>query len=150
MLVKDIMTRATKSIRPDTRLQEAAALMCLNRFTTLPITDENDKLIGILAERDVLSYLFPKVGEFMHSGAAKVDFESYELDYKKVLPLKAIDLMTKNVISVSSETPLLKAVATMAKGNLRRIPVVDDGKLVGIVSLGDIHRAIFLKSFASG
>jgi CBS domain-containing protein len=58
--------------------------------------------------------------------------------------------MTKNVISVSSETPLLKAVATMAKGNLRRIPVVDDGKLVGIVSLGDIHRAIFLKSFASG
>jgi CBS domain-containing protein len=67
-----------------------------------------------------------------------------------VLPLKAIDLMTKNVISVRSETPLLKAVATMAKGNLRRIPVVDDGKLVGIVSLGDIHRAIFLKSFASG
>lgn len=148
MLIKEVMTRATKSIHPTTKLQEAAALMCLNRFTTLPVVTEDNKLVGILAERDILSYLFPKVEEFMYGGAAKVDFESYEVDYKKVLPLKAVDLMTKKVISVTSDTPLLKAVATMAKANLRRIPVVDNDKLVGIVSLGDIHRAIFIKSFA--
>lgn len=148
MLVKDIMTRNVKSISPDTKLQEAAALMCLNRFTSLPVV-ENDILIGILAERDVLSYLFPRVEEFMEEGMSKVDFESHELDYKKVLPLKAADLMTKGVIFVAPSTPLLKAVAVMARHNLRRIPIAEMGKLVGIVSLGDIHRAIFLESFAS-
>lgn len=147
MQVKDVMTRSVKSVGPDTKLQEAAALMCLNRFTTLPVVAENDKVVGILAERDILSYLFPKMEEFM-GGGAKVDFELYERDYNKVLPLKATDLMTKKVLSVSSDTPLLKAVATMAKSNLRRIPVIDADKLVGVVSLGDIHRAIFLKSFA--
>ncbi|EDN65851.1 CBS domain protein [Beggiatoa sp. PS] len=71
-----------------------------------------------------------------------------EADYKKILPLKAADLMTRNVMTVSPDIPILKAVSVMAKNNFRRIPVAEGIKLVGMISLGDIHRAIFMKSFS--
>lgn len=148
MLVKQIMTRAVRTISPETKLQEVASLMCLNRFSSLPVVAEGDILVGIIAERDILSYLFPKVQDFM-DGMAQVDFEKQEADYKKILPLKAADLMTKGVISIAPDMPLLKAVSVMAKNNFRRVPVAENKKLVGIISLGDIHRAFFLESFSA-
>ncbi|MDM8561574.1 CBS domain-containing protein [Candidatus Parabeggiatoa sp. HSG14] len=147
MIVKEIMTRAVKSITPETRLQEVASLMCLNRFSGLPVVEDDDKLIGVVAERDVLSYLFPTLKDIME-GTGGLDFESMEADYKKILPLKTTDLMTRKVIAVRSDMAILKAASIMARNNFRRIPVADDGKLVGIISLGDIHRAIFIKSFS--
>ncbi|NJO17751.1 MAG: CBS domain-containing protein [Thioploca sp.] len=149
MLVKEVMTRAVKTITPETRLQEVASIMCLNRFSGLPVVEENDKLVGILAERDVLRYLFPSIKDIMTDGMGSIDFEGMEAEYKKVLPLKAADLMNSTVISVNPNMPILKAVSIMAKNNFRRIPVTEENnKLVGMVSLGDIHRAIFMKSFA--
>jgi CBS domain-containing protein len=147
MIVKEIMTRAVKSITPDTRLQEVASLMCLNRFSGLPVVEDDDKLIGVVAERDVLSYLFPTLKEII-DGSGVVDFEGMEADYKKILPLKVTDLMTRKIIAVRPDMPILKAASVMAKNNFRRIPVADGGKLLGIISLGDIHRAIFIKSFS--
>ena len=151
MLIKEIMTRAVKSITPDTRLQEVASLMCLHRFSSLPVTEDNDKLVGILAERDVLRYLFPSIQDIMQ-GMGSMDFEKMENDYQKILPLKAADLMIPNVITVDPEMPILKGVSVMAKNNFRRIPVAEENKtgkkLLGIISLGDIHRAIFMKSFS--
>ncbi|MDY6994134.1 MAG: CBS domain-containing protein, partial [Pseudomonadota bacterium] len=105
-----------------------------------------NELLGILAERDILRYLFPDLRELME-GTASIDFEKMETDYKKVLPLKVEEIMTKNVITVSPDIPILKAVSIMAKNNFRRIPVADNKKLAGVISLGDIHRAIFMKSF---
>lgn len=151
MLVKEVMTRAVKTITPETRLQEVASIMCLSRFSGLPVVEEGDKLVGILAERDVLRYLFPSIKDIMTDGMGSIDFESMEAEYKKVLPLKASDLMNSGVISVNPNIPILKAVSVMAKNNFRRIPVTEENnQLVGMVSLGDIHRAIFMKSFASG
>ncbi len=105
MLVKDIMTRAVKTITPETRLQEVASLMCLNRFSGLPVVGEDNELLGILAERDVLRYLFPDLRDLME-GTASMDFEEMENDYKKIFSLKASDLMTKNVMAVSPEIPI--------------------------------------------
>lgn len=147
MLIKEIMTRAVKTVSAETSLQEVASLMCLNRFSGLPVVEGDDKLIGLIAERDVLRYLFPQTKDIM-VGMSTLDFESLEDDYKKVLPLKVAELMTPNVITVSLDTPILKAVSIMARNHFRRIPVAEGDKLVGMVSLGDVHRAIFMKSFA--
>jgi CBS domain-containing protein len=146
MLVKEVMTRAVKTITPETRLQEVASLMCLNRFSGLPVVEGEDDLIGFLAERDILRYLFPDLRDLME-GTASIDFERMEIDYKKILPLKASEIMVKSVITVPPDIPILKAVSIMAKHNFRRIPVAEGKKLAGVISLGDIHRAIFMKSF---
>jgi len=57
--------------------------------------------------------------------------------------------MTRNVISVRPGTHVLKAAATMATNKFRRIPVVEDGKLLGVVSLGDVHKALFKNQVAT-
>jgi len=147
MLVKEIMTRAIKTITPETGLQEVASLMCLNRFSGLPVVEGEDTLVGFIAEKDVLGHLFPAVRDIM-TGMSALDFEGMESDYKKVLPLKTADLMVSNVITVDPDMPLLRAVSIMARNKFRRIPVAEGNKLVGIISLGDIHRAFFIKSFS--
>lgn len=145
MLVKDVMTHPVKTIKPDTGLEEVTSLMCLKRYSGLPVVDDNQKLVGFIAERDILRYLFPSIKDIMANMEA-IDFESMENDYKKVLPLKAADLMIKGVITISPDLPILKAVSIMARNNFRRIPVAEEDKLVGMLSLGDIHRAIFMKN----
>ncbi len=147
MLVKEIMTRAVKTVTPETGLQEVASLMCLNRFSGLPVIEGEDTIIGFIAEKDVLGYLFPAVSDIM-TGMSTLDFEAMESDYKKVLPLKTADLMISNVITVDPDMPILRAVSVMARNKFRRIPVAEGRKLVGIISLGDIHRALFMKSFS--
>ncbi len=149
MLVEEIMTRAVEAITPETSLKYVASLMCLKRFSGLPVVEEDNQLVGILAERDVLRYLFPDIKDLMLQSMSSIDFEGMEDDYKKVLPLKAADLMVRNVTTARPDMPILKAVSVMAKNNFRRIPVADGNKLVGMISLGDIHRAIFMKSYSA-
>lgn len=148
MLVKDVMTDPVKTVKADTSLQEVTSLMCLKRYSGLPVVDDNQQLIGFIAERDVLRYLFPSIKDIMEN-MQSIDFEAMENDYKKVLPLKAADLMIKGVITISPDMPILKAVSIMARHNFRRIPVAEENKLVGMLSLGDIHRAIFMKNFTT-
>jgi predicted transcriptional regulator len=148
MLVKDVMTDPVKTVQADTSLKDVTSLMCLKRYSGLPVVDDNQQLIGFIAERDVLRYLFPSIKDIM-ANMESIDFESMENDYKKVLPLQACDLMIKNVITISPDMPILKAVSIMARHNFRRIPVAEENKLVGMLSLGDIHRAIFMKNFTS-
>jgi CBS domain-containing protein len=149
MLVEEIMTHAVEAITPETSLKDVASLMCLKRFSGLPVVEEDNQLVGILAERDVLRYLFPDIKDLMLQSMSSIDFEGMEDDYKKVLPLKAADLMVRNVTTARPDMPILKAVSVMAKNNFRRIPVADGNKLVGMISLGDIHRAIFMKSYSA-
>jgi predicted transcriptional regulator len=63
--------------------------------------------------------------------------------YKEVLERTVGELMAKNPISVDPDMHLLRAATVMVKHNFRRIPIAENGKLVGMLSLGDVHKAIF-------
>ena len=67
-----------------------------------------------------------------------------EEKYKGVMCLKIKEVMTPNPMTFASYTPVLKAASFMVLKNLRRIPVVDDGKLSGMISIGDINRGMFI------
>ncbi|MES9971238.1 MAG: CBS domain-containing protein, partial [Candidatus Thiodiazotropha sp.] len=97
MLVSEIMTRTPKTVTPDTKLLEVVSLMCLFRYSGLPVV-EGEKLIGIIAEKDVLHRMFPTLEEIM-DGISSPDYESMMLKYKDVVNLKVSDLMTPNVIT---------------------------------------------------
>ena len=146
MIVQDIMNTAVKTANADTMIKDIASIMCFNKISGVPVVDNNEKLIGVLSEKDILKAMFPDVEQFMHEGA-KPDFESIEADYKGLLDKKAEDLMTQTVASVSADMPLLKAASLMCVKKIRRIPVTDtNNKLVGIISIGDVHKAIFQDS----
>jgi len=143
MIVKDIMNTAVKTASPDTLVKDIASMMCFNKISGVPVIDNDEKLVGVLSEKDILKAMFPDVEQFMQEGA-KPDFESIEADYKTLLDKKAGDLMTQTVASVSADMPLLKAASLMCVKKIRRIPVTDSSnKLIGIISIGDVHKAIF-------
>lgn len=143
MIVKDIMNQSVKTAKNDTLIKDIASLMCLNKISGVPVIDDENALIGVLSEKDILRAMFPDVAQLMAEGI-KPNFESIEADYRNVLHKKAGDLMTQTVASVTPDMPLLKAASMMCVKNIRRIPVTDNNnKLVGIISIGDVHKAIF-------
>ena len=146
MRVDEVITRSVRTATPATRLEEVAAVMCLNRLSGLPVVDDAGKLIGFIAERDILHYLFPSLDDLMGSSGLR-DFEQMEQQYGATLGLTVADVMHRGAVSVTPETPLLRATSVMVRHKFRRIPVADaEGKLAGIVSIGDIHKALFKHS----
>jgi len=143
MIVKDIMNTSVKTANANTLIKDIASTMCFNKISGVPVIDNEEKLIGVISEKDILRAMFPDVDQIMQEGA-KADFESIEADYKGLLDKKAEELMTQTVASVQAEMPLLKAASLMCVKKIRRIPVTDkDNKLIGIISIGDVHKAIF-------
>ena len=146
MVVKDIMNHSVKTAKADTLIKDIASIMCLNKISGVPVIDDDGALTGILSEKDILKAMFPDVTQIMEGGL-KHNSELIESDYKDVLYKSAGDLMTQAVASVRPDMPLLKAVSMMCVKKIRRIPVTDNNnKLVGIISIGDVHKAIFQES----
>lgn len=148
MIVEDIMNTSVKSAAVETSIKEIASVMCFNKISGMPVIDENDKLVGVISEKDILRSMFPGIDEVIKEGGAP-DFEAHETDYKSLLEKKASDIMTKAVASVSPDMPLLKAASIMCVKQIRRIPVTVDDKLVGIISIGDVHKAIFQENLVN-
>ncbi|MHB8415013.1 MAG: CBS domain-containing protein [Acidiferrobacteraceae bacterium] len=148
MLVKDVMTTRVKTALPDTTLRDVAILMVFYHISGLPVVDENHTLRGVISEKDVLRAMYPKVGEAMKM-AQMPRFEDLEHEYRDVLDMPTSTYMTESVFTVGPEDPILRAVAEMFAHKIRRIPVAIAGKLVGILSIGDVHKAVLRKTFDS-
>jgi len=137
------MNTSVKSATADTPVRDIAAIMCFNKISGVPVIDSDNKLIGVLSEKDILRNMFPDIKTVMEQGGTP-DFEAIELDYKDLLHRRVGEIMTQTVASVTPDMPLLKAASLMCSRQIRRIPVTDkDGVLLGIVSIGDVHKAIF-------
>ena len=144
MQVKEIMTVSPKTVSPDMLIKDVAMMMLIENISGAPVVDEQDNIVGIISEKDVLIHMFPTLDELMNE--TRPDFEELENNYQVTMTLTVEELMTKTVSTVSSDMPCLKAASIMWMRKIRRIPGADDGKLVGIISIGDVHRAIFKNS----
>jgi len=148
MIVRDVMSRSVRSVTPDTKVMEVASLMCLYRFHGLPVVEEGNRLVGFIAEKDVLHSLFPTVERLMEEGMGNVDLDREMAKYKDVLVRRVSELMTPNPVVVGPDVHVLKGATVMVRHRLRRIPVAEDGILLGVLSLGDVHKAIFHANLA--
>lgn len=149
MYVKDIMSRNVKTVTADTPMSSVVADMCLYRISGMPVVKADNQLQGFIAEKDVLHHLFPTLEDAMNL-RLHVDFEGMEANYRNVLTLQVMDLMTTKVITVSPDMPILQATSLMVKNRFRRIPVAEGTTLVGMLSLGDVHKALFKQAVTGG
>lgn len=145
MKVKEIMTTNIKSAKADTPVRDIVEVMCFNKISGLPVVDDDNNVVGVISEKDVLKKMFPDISDVAKEEGMP-DFEKMEKDYSDALMLKTGDIMTKLVASANPDMPIMKAVSIMCVQKIRRIPVVEGRKLVGIISLGDVHKAIFANS----
>ncbi len=148
MKVSEVMSRGTVTCKADDTLHDATQKMVMRRCGSLPVVDDEDesKLIGVITIRDTMLPLYPNFGEYIHDAKSARDFEDMEENYKRVMCMKVKSVMTPDPMTIESDKPVLKAASYMGLKNLRRIPVVDDGALVGMVSIGDINRGLFIKN----
>lgn len=145
MLVKEVMTKSVKGVFVDTPMSNVVSMMCLYRISGLPVVDKDNQLIGFVAEKDVLHHLFPSLEDLM-SNMATINYDELFDQYKDVFHLKVKDLMVNNVVAVAPDMHILKATSVMVKHKFRRIPVAEGNKLVGMLSIGDVHKAAFHQS----
>ena len=147
MLVKDIMTTNVRTVTSDKKLGEVVSLMCVYRFSGIPVVDDG-KLVGTVSESDVLGKMFPKLEDLMDS-MSTVDYDGLMKQYGNVVNVQVKDVMTPAVITIKPNMHILQAASMMCGRKFRRIPVAVGDELVGMVSMGDVHKAIFQNTLAT-
>lgn len=147
MNVEDIMTTNVRTVSSDKKLGEVVSLMCIYRYSGIPVVDDG-KLVGTVSESDVLGKMFPKLEDLMR-GMSGVDYDAQMEQYGDVVSITVKDIMTPVVISVKPDMHILQAASVMVGRKFRRIPVAIDDKLVGMVSMGDVHKAIYQSTLAT-
>ena len=141
MKTGDVMTTGAATIRPDASLSDAARLMVEHRISGLPVIDRQDRLIGIITEDDFLSAeRKPRLVGLLAEGAAKV---ASELNARRVE-----EIMTRDPVAVGADVPIEEAVELMTRHKVRRLPVVTEGKVVGILSRSNLMLAFLRKAQA--
>ena len=143
MNASDIMTRDILSVGPDAAIAEAIRLMLDNRISGLPVLDETGRLVGILTEGDLLRR--GETGTERHRprwleilmGPGRLAEE-----YVRTHGRRIAEVMTRDPVSVSPDTPLQEIVALMERHRIKRVPVLDGDVAVGILSRADLLRGL--------
>jgi CBS domain-containing protein len=139
----DVMVRDVVTVRPDTDVADATKLLAEHDVSALPVLDKDGNLIGMLSEADLIHRA--DIGTGKHrpwwleavTGATTLAEEFAKSHGKKVG-----EVMTTGVISVTEETPLSEIAALFERKRIKRVPVVKDGKLIGIVSRSNLIQAL--------
>lgn len=144
MKVIDVMQKKVDSVSPQTSVLDAAKLIFGHGHTGLPVVSgKSEKLVGFITDQDILSRCFPSIKEYVEDVVHARDFDSMEKKLQEIMRMKVKDVMSKSVISIHKDEPLLKAESIMKVKDIARLPVVDaNKKLIGILTKRDIFRAM--------
>lgn len=139
MFVRDRMSSPVTTVTPNTPYQEALRLMRERKFRRLPVVDADQKLVGIVSERDLLHA----------SPSPATSLSVWEMNYL-LSKLKVEQLMTSKVVVVSPDTPLEEAARLMVEHTIGGLPVVDaQRRVVGLITETDIFKA-FVEMLGTG
>lgn len=142
LTAKEIMTTPVYTVRPTDPLKRVVALLCMHHISGVPVVDGKGHLVGLISERDVLQAMYPNRPELRQKRRGK-PLKALEKGVRELGTLQAKDIMVREVITAPPDADPLRLASIMATRKIRRIPIVEGKKLVGIVSQGDVYRAIF-------
>ena len=146
MKAAEIMAKDVVSVRPEDSVREVALLMLERRISGVPVVDAERRVLGVVSEGDFLRR--PELDTDRPGGGWLSFFLSEEeraRGFVKSHGLKARDVMTQPAVCVAPEAPLAEVVRLMERGGVKRLPVVADGKLVGIITRADLLRAFAMR-----
>lgn len=138
MMVREIMSKEVVTVRPETPLKEVARILAERRISGVPVVAPDGAVLGVVSERDVL---FKERQSDDYRGPLGWLFEDTEVVRWKHEAREAGDTMTTPAITIASGRPVADAARLMLDMAVNRLPVVDSGRLVGIVTRADLVRA---------
>ncbi len=137
MIIERRMTRNPVTATPDMSVADASALMKREKVHRLPVLDKEHRLVGIISEKDIL-YASPSPVSTL--SIHEMAYLLSQLTVKK--------LMTRDVVTISKDTTVEEAARLMVDQDLSSLPVLENGKLIGIVSKSDLFK-ILLELFGA-
>ena len=144
--VKDIMTREVKTVSPETEIAQAAKLLLSERINGVPVVNKNGEVVGILCQSDLIaqqkSIPIPSLFTLLDGYIPLTLLSRLDKEVEKIAATKVNHAMTPDPTTVNSETDIDKVAALMVEKNYHTLPVVDDGKLVGIVGKEDVLKTL--------
>lgn len=153
MKVKEVMSGNPITLNPKDTVKAAATKMAMYRISGCPVVDESGKMLGVLTELDILEALKTQYKQLRMLMPPEISFgisfvevirerEAMEA-FKEIGATKVEDVMVKEVVRVDPEDNVEKAIQLMVKHKIHRILVLQEDKLVGVVTRGDILRGFF-------
>ncbi|HRF07679.1 MAG TPA: CBS domain-containing protein [Xanthobacteraceae bacterium] len=143
MQAKHVMVSPVKTGDSEMSVRDVALILTENRISALPIVDQANKVIGIVSEGDLIRRA--EIGTEKHrSWWLSLFTSNWQLaqEYSKSHAGKVKDVMTTDVICVAPDTPLSEVARLFERHGIKRVPVLDHGRLAGIVTRGNLVQAI--------
>ena len=143
MHVRDVMVTPVITVKPSTTVKEAAELFLARKISVTPVVDSEQKLVGIVSEGDLLHRV--EAGTERYRSWWLEGFignDTLAAEYVKAHGRKVSDVITRKVITASPQTPLHEVATLMEKNAIKRVPVLENGQLVGIVSRPNLIQAV--------
>jgi CBS domain-containing protein len=144
----DLMTRDVAVVGPETSLFDAVKLMAQRRISGMPVVDASGSIVGMLSEGDLLRFrqgYTERQSHWLEMLAEGTNLAAEFLEGIHEQQHKVKSVMAKSVITVTEDTPAREIASLMYGKNIKRVPVVRDGKLAGIVARSDLVRALAQK-----
>jgi CBS domain-containing protein len=143
MKARDVMVSPVITVSPRASVKEVAKTFLDRHISAVPVVDDNGKLVGIISEGDLLHRA--EAGTERQRPwwlRAFVGLDALAAEYTKAHTRKVADAMTREVITASPETPLHEIAALLEKNSIKRVPIVENGQLVGLVSRANLIQAV--------
>ena len=150
MQAVDVMTTNVVTVQPDTGVREVAGLLLKHRISAVPVLDADRHVLGIVSEGDLMRRAEAGT-EARHSWWLEAISSTQDMagEYIKTHGRKAGDVMTRDVVGVPEDTELYKIAGLLEGHHIKRVPVIRDGRLVGIVSRANLLYALAAKGAES-
>ncbi len=144
--VKDIMSKNVITVSPDTEIAQAAKLLLTKRINGMPVVDEAGSLVGILCQSDLIaqqkSIPIPSLFTLLDGYIPLTFLNRLNREVEKIAAITVGQAMTPHPVTVDPDTDIEKVAALMVEKNYHTLPVVEGGKLVGIVGKEDILKTL--------
>ena len=146
LTAKDIMTKDVVTVTPDTSIEELASRLVKNEISGVPVIDDSGSLYGIVTENDLISrnkrLHIPTVISFLDAAIYLESSKKFEEEVKRVSATRVGDICSRKVVSITEDTTVVDIATIMDEKKVHILPVIRNGKVVGIVGKRDIVKAV--------
>lgn len=148
MQVREIMSSPAITVSPTTEIREVARIMRENVISGVPVVDENGALLGIIGELDLIARNAPVHEPHYIAVLSAVipinieQYRQYKEQLRQALAINAAQLMRDEVETISPDAPIEEALEEMLNPEVTMLPVVEDGRVIGVVTRTDLVRLI--------